>query len=277
MAAGFLLETIMMKTCLFILYALLLTACIPDPVEMEERAPPIAPRAVLPSAPAEARLYNAAGMRLPNEMQTRYFNSLGQPVRKAVKNGYYRKIIGKMPTGHWIVQDFYQNNNQPYTSPFVAVAETQLNAFYDHIYHSRTAWFSENGAIELVADYADGEPQGKMWFFHNNKPYLYINSTPNKIDTQMQFLDEQGNVFASTQQHKKQYSIMLFYPNGTAMLQIQGSPEQNTRMAWNTQGKTVLPNEVNQKSRVLSEKIRLSIQNIQHNNKELLAILESIE
>ena len=55
----------------------------------------------------------------PVEAPLHYLDAKRQPADKPVKDGYYRKELGKTADGRLVVQHFYQNSDKPASAPFL--------------------------------------------------------------------------------------------------------------------------------------------------------------
>lgn len=170
----------MMKHFLVILScACLLSACFEVPVDKvgEARKPPKV--ASIDTLSAQQVMQEHSGEFLQYEpvenSKMRFFDANGLLAEKAVAGGFYRKVLGKTPHNRLVLQDFYQDNDQPYTLPFVAVPEPQLKIFRGAgVRDSRTAWLKPDGTLLRVSDFKQGKAVGETWFFEKNQAFAYI-------------------------------------------------------------------------------------------------------
>lgn len=76
-----------------------------------------------------------------------YFEKDGKLAQQPVKNGYFRKILGKTDSGQMVVQDFYQNTKQPQTSIFKMKPQGKLDDFSLGESEGITAHFDKKGEL----------------------------------------------------------------------------------------------------------------------------------
>lgn len=232
---------------------ILLSACVPEQkIEPVPQAPKLA---VLSASDAIAmqspqtlgyQVFNP--QKNPDKRSIRYFDKWYRPEVRATKNGFYREIIGKTPDGRAVVQDFYQNNDTPYTTPYIAIKDAKLRLFDNKsAIDSRVGWFHADGTLNFIADYQNGKPQGEWWLFQNQKMVAHIIDKIEKKDddmVQMRFFYPNGSLMAERITRQENSKIFFYYEHGSAMLQIEDTPKQSTRIAWDAQGKTVAPQDI---------------------------------
>ena len=170
-----------------ILLCLVLAACFEVPVEENTIAPkstrvePLSAEQVLKENSSEALRFEP----IPNS-RIRFFDAQGRLMESGVKGGFYRKVLGRTPHNRLVLQDFYQDNDKPYTLPFVAVADAQLKIFNGAaVRDSRTVWLQPDGSVARVSEFRNGKAVGESWFYHRNNPFAYIkllNDKPKKTD-----------------------------------------------------------------------------------------------
>lgn len=155
---------------------ILLSACFEVPVEEATIAPKgtrieaLTAEQVLQENSPESLQFQP----VPNS-KIRYYDAQGNLSDSAVKGGFYRKVLGKTPHNRLVLQDFYQENDQPYTLPFVAVADAQLKFFHGAtVRDSRTVWLKPDGSVMRVSEFRNGKAIGETWFYERNKPMAYI-------------------------------------------------------------------------------------------------------
>lgn len=187
----------------------------------------------------------------------RYFDKLRRPEVRPTKNGFYREIIGKTADGRLVVQDFYQNNDTPFTSPYIAVKDAKLRIFGDlSAIDSRVAWYAPDGSLLKMAEYANGQELGEVWLFAQNRLSAYVrdesllpqtaSAAENALSgsLKMQFFYPNGNLMAERRSQDGNSNIVFYYDNGAAMLKMDDTPQKSTRLAWDKSGKTAAPSDI---------------------------------
>lgn len=214
----------------------------------------------------------AAQSNAPTEKRDiRYFDRLRRPEVRPTKNGFYREIIGKTGDGRRVVQDFYQNNDVPFTSPYIAIKDAKLKIFGDvSAIDSRVAWYAPDGSLLKMAVYDKGVEQGEVWLFAHNRLSAYVrddlgqNQAASAEKTvsgslNMQFFYPNGNLMAERHSQNGNSNILFYYDNGTAMLKIDDTPTQSTRVAWDKSGKTVAPHDIAADLQAVQARIRADL------------------
>ncbi|RZG72919.1 membrane-binding protein [Acinetobacter sp. WCHAc060025] len=85
-----------------------------------------------------------------------------------VENGYFRKLLGRDQEGRFLLQDFYQSNGQPQTSPFWVKDPKGLNSFDGKYTDGDVIGYYDNGQIEFKEHYKDYMLQGKSELYYKN-------------------------------------------------------------------------------------------------------------
>lgn len=198
-----------------------------------------------------------AKAKQPEKRDIRYFDKLRRPEVRPTKNGFYREIIGRTADGRLVVQDFYQNDDVPFTSPYIAAKDAKLRIFGDvSAIDSRVAWYAPNGSLLKMAVYANGVEQGEVWLFANNRVSAYVRDDLAGVQAasavgdvlsgslKMQFFYPNGALMAERLTQNGNSNILFYYENGSAMLRLEDTPRQSTRLAWDRAGKTVAPQDI---------------------------------
>lgn len=87
-----------------------------------------------------------------------YFNAEGKHVDQRTNGGFFRKVIGQMPDGRVVVQDFYEETGRKQTSPVILKAGADINSFESKgVLDSRVIWYGTDGKVEGIASYQDGK------------------------------------------------------------------------------------------------------------------------
>lgn len=86
----------------------------------------------------------------------------------------YRKFLGVTPEGGYLVQDFYEENDKPYTEPFVlmdaqevVLKEDVLRPGYRSFSGPLVTWYL-NGRQQQQVFYVDGGLQGPLMTWYDN-------------------------------------------------------------------------------------------------------------
>ena len=113
----------------------------------------------------------------PVEAPLHYLDAKRQPADKPVKDGYYRKELGKTADGRLVVQHFYQNSDKPASAPFLlkkdAAPDSGMENADGKIMLASDDWAHDNGAALAYRQdgsllytriiQADGTPQITLW------------------------------------------------------------------------------------------------------------------
>lgn len=229
--------TLTAATCL-----LLLVGCIPERFSHQTEAPS-APQIPLPSAAALTQEQHTAApdYRPLKTDNVYYFDAGGRPAQQPQTTGYYRKILGKQANGKLWVQDFYQNNQKPYTS---AYSLNNINEAENTPLFSRPLYFYPDGSLYLAARKTANRSKNETWFFHNNQAVAQIRQDTPTDTSETRLFHPNGKTAAIIRTHGSEQHILLFYPHGRAMLQIDSTPAQSSRLAWTAEGQTTLPADI---------------------------------
>lgn len=157
-----------------------------------------------------------------------YFGSDSKTASQPQAGGYYRKILGKTDKNQTVAQDFYQDNQQPQTSPFIVLAGKE-KIFSGRGVDGRVIGYDRQGAVSHIANYHKGS-QGQLALVQGGKIIAYRAPQSRK---QTLILDEQGQ--PSVLLDPEQRRIIYFHPNGQAMALLDSNglvPQQS----WDSSG-----------------------------------------
>lgn len=85
-----------------------------------------------------------------------------------VKNGYYRKLLDRDQNGRYLVQDFFQNNDQKQTDPYWIKEISALKSFDSRGADGKMVAYFENGNVHLKHDFKNMQKIGKHEYHYNN-------------------------------------------------------------------------------------------------------------
>lgn len=264
-----------------------LTACLPEMKPLDE-PPPSAPNVSVITASDVATMQspeqlgyrlNKRATELPkstknNKIKTppketrdiRYFDKWRRPEVRPIPQGFYREIIGRTNDGRVVVQDFYQQNDTPLTSPYIAVKDAKLRIFGDtSVMDSRVAWYAPNGALTKMSVFQDGKEQGEFWLFQQNRLSAYVLDSAENGDSgslKMQFFYPNGKLMAERNSQNGSSDILFYYETGAAMLSIRDTPQQSTRLAWDKQGKPTAPSDIQTDLLAVQKRIQTDLKHI---------------
>ena len=139
-----------------------------------------------------------------------YFDSNSKAASQPQAGGYYRKILGKTDKNQTVAQDFYQDSQQPQTSPFIVLAGKE-KIFSGRGVDGRVIAYDRRGAVSHIANYHKGSP-GQLALVQDGKIIAYQSPQSRR---QTLILDEQGQ--PSVLLDPEQQRIFYFHPNGQAM------------------------------------------------------------
>ena len=254
-----------------ILLCLVLAACFEVPVEENTIAPkstrvePLSAEQVLKENSSEALRFEP----IPNS-RIRFFDAQGRLMESGVKGGFYRKVLGRTPHNRLVLQDFYQDNDKPYTLPFVAVAVAYIKLLNNKpkktdVPIAASAASAVNASEPVVAIVKKNKPVKSLKKI--NKSIISHSSAPEEPDRSlsqgaalMYFFYPNGVLMAEIETDgNKQNKITLYYPNSATMMQIEDDGSQSSRAAWDAKGQKVTPSDVSVEADVLALRIEYGL------------------
>lgn len=172
-----------------------------------------------------------------------------------VKDGYYRKILGKTATGHTIVQDFFQSNHAIQSSPMV-LGDNDIYALGSS---GLTYNFHQNGALQHIFYSADNHVSEKVYV--KNQKYIarsVFNGKDNLAHEKLYLLDDKQQIYAYTYlpDNQNTFIIALFYPNQSMKYwkNIDLNSKVTSEKAWDIHGKKVQPTQAMRLDSILATK-----------------------
>lgn len=99
-----------------------------------------------------------------------------------VEDGYFRKLLGRDQAGRFLVQDFYQSNQKPQSSPIWIKDPLGLFSFENQYVSGPVTLYFPNGTVSYKATLEDGEEIGVSQSYYANGK-LGIESDPAENDS----------------------------------------------------------------------------------------------
>lgn len=137
-----------------------------------------------------------------------------------LKDGYYRKLLGRDKDGRFLVQDFYQNSHKKQTAPFWIKEPLALRSFDIIFTDGPITTYFENGQIASTANYNEGMEVGlSKTFYHNGQQaYEYEIADPDLHSYKIKFWYENGKPavegFAAYEDDKPTYNAKAWDEQG---------------------------------------------------------------
>ena len=88
---------------------------------------------------------------------------------KPVQDGYYRVLLGRNAEGHFLVQDFYQSNKKPQSSPVWVVDPLKLFSFEGSDVEGPVTLYREDGTVASKFVNKDGEALEGQDYYPNGQ------------------------------------------------------------------------------------------------------------
>ena len=85
-----------------------------------------------------------------------------------IEDGYYRTLIGRDKDGRFLVQDFYQKNQKPQSSPIWIKEPLGLFSFENKYVSGPVTLYYPNGKTSYIGTLEDGQEVGKSQSFYSN-------------------------------------------------------------------------------------------------------------
>lgn len=104
----------------------------------------------------------------PVEAPLHYLDTKRQPADKPVKDGYYRKELGKTADGRLVVQHFYQNSDKPASAPFLLKKDAAPDSGMENV-DGKIVQYQKDGSIFAVETRRDGKAAGRTNYYENGR------------------------------------------------------------------------------------------------------------
>ena len=240
--------------------ALLLAACNPNQNNSQNNAASAPPAASSPVAgqaegqqapamalPADATELEAAAAKAvegyqPAEKQVIYFDKDSKPTDKPSAGGYYREVLGTMPDGRLVVQDFYQDSGKPQILPAILSKDGDPKNFSTDVNDSLVVWKEEDGTVSSAGKFTQGKLDGWLGMYRNGRQVLQVRDSGSESNDEVVFFYNDGKpmVWGRSAADKQRLILNYYYPGGGIMLNsivnLNGT-EQPVLSAWDKQGK----------------------------------------
>lgn len=240
--------------------ALLLAACNPNQNNSQNNAASAPPAASSPVAgqaegqqapamalPADATELEAAAAKAvegyqPAEKQVIYFDKDSKPTDKPSPGGYYREVLGTMPDGRLVVQDFYQDSGKPQILPAILSKDGDPKNFSTDVNDSLVVWKEEDGTVSSAGKFTQGKLDGWLGMYRNGRQVLQVRDSGSESNDEVVFFYNDGKpmVWGRSAADKQRLILNYYYPGGGIMLNsivnLNGT-EQPVLSAWDKQGK----------------------------------------
>ena len=204
--------------------------------------------------PADATELEAAaakaveGYQPAAEKQVIYFDKDSKPTDKPSAGGYYREVLGTMPDGRLVVQDFYQDSGKPQILPAILSKDGDLKNFSTDVNDSLVVWKEEDGAISSAGKFTQGKLDGWMGIYRDGRLVIQGRDSDPELEGEVVFFYNDGKpmMWVRPAADKQHIILSTYYPGSGSILfsaihnaNGEGDPVMS---AWDKQGKpTELP------------------------------------
>lgn len=247
--------------------ALLLAACNPNQNNSQNNAAS-APPAASNSAAAQSEGQQPPAMALPADAteleaaaakdvegyqpaadkQLIYFDKDSKPTDKPSPGGYYREVLGTMPDGRLVVQDFYQDSGKPQILPAIISKGGDPKDFSTAVNDSLVVWKEEDGTVSSAGKFIQGKLDGWMGIYRDGRLVIQGRDSDSELEGEVVFFYNDGKpmMWARPAADKQHVILSTYYPGSGNILfsaihnaNGEGDPVMS---AWDKQGKpTELP------------------------------------
>lgn len=142
----------------------------------------------------------------PVKAPLHYLDAKRQPADKPVKDGYYRKELGKTADGCLVVQHFYQNSDKPASTPFLLKKDAAPDSGMENA-DGKIVQYQKDGSIFAVETRRDGKAAGRTNYYENGRLFAQTALPAGMTEKEALPLPE---TFA--------HAARLYYPDGKIML-----------------------------------------------------------
>lgn len=138
-----------------------------------------------------------------------------------IKNGYYRKLLGRDQAGRFLLQDFYQNSHKKQSDPFWVIEPQGVNSFDSKFTDGEVIGYYENGQLDFKNTYKDQKMIGHAQNYYKN----------GQLALETEFVDDETTL------------QKLWYENGKLAAELKMDPQENNQTieskVWNLQGDVI--------------------------------------
>lgn len=90
------------------------------------------------------------------------------PMMTSEPNPYYRKFLGITTKGYFLIQDFYINSDQKFTTPYTLLSQADITQSSDKLINGVVIYWSEQGQKTGEDHYQDGKLHGTWTRWYDN-------------------------------------------------------------------------------------------------------------
>ena len=204
--------------------------------------------------PADATELEAAaakaveGYQPAAEKQVIYFDKDSKPTDKPSPGGYYREVLGTMPDGRLVVQDFYQDSGKPQILPAILSKDGDPKNFSTDVNDSLVVWKEEDGTVSSAGKFIQGKLDGWMSLYRDGRLVIQGRDSDSELEGEVVFFYNDGKpmMWVRPAADKQHVILSTYYPGSGSILfsaihnaNGEGDPVMS---AWDKQGKpTELP------------------------------------
>ncbi|MBH5330308.1 hypothetical protein H9Q10_11605 [Eikenella sp. S3360] len=247
--------------------AVLLAACTPSETKQPAAAAAAASAAANHAAEASAQVpalalpadvkelealaqKAVAGYEPAAEKQIVYFGTDSQPADKPVAGGFYREVLGKMPDGRLVVQDFYQDNGKPQILPAILKQGADVRNFSAEVNDGLVVWVAEDGSVVSASDMSGGQTRSWTVIYRDGKAVAQARGAEQDEqggDAVFLYDDGKPMMWGRAAADGKSLLLDTYYPNGVRMsstIMPSSGGGEPIISAWNREGKPVPLSEI---------------------------------
>lgn len=200
----------------------------------------------------------------PQEKINAYFDSEWRLSAKPVANGYFRKLYGKTADGHYIAQDFYQENGAKQTDPFEIINEAGLTNGENDQNTGTITWYDKQGTRTKVETFVNGKSTGAVEEYHANgrikSKVEPLGNGGNRGTVYYESGTKMGVVITArdASRHVRSVQIQAWHANGTQAVDFSGrmpAGKDTQIKGWSADGKALSDTEAALQAMQFGEKL----------------------